>query len=93
MKVLTANEMKSKPSKLPSTSLIGLQKDTNPDLTTLLPVPMKLFLINLLVSLYGFVVCLYTRAKLAMSLQRAFVAHHRTSPQHFRITQLFAIVL
>lgn len=47
MKVLTANEMKSKRSKLLFTSLICLRKDTNPHLTTLLPVPMKFFLINL----------------------------------------------
>lgn len=47
MKVLTANEMKSKPSKLLLTSLISLQKDPNPDLTTFLPVPTILFLINL----------------------------------------------
>lgn len=39
--------MKSKSIKLLFTPPICLQKDTNPDLTTLLPVPMKLFLINL----------------------------------------------
>lgn len=32
------------------------------------------------------------RAKPAMSLQHIFVAHHRTSLQHFRITQLFTLM-
>lgn len=42
---------------------------------------------------YSFIVCSQSQAKPEMSLQHIFVAHHKTSLQRFRITQLFAIML